>query len=196
MAEEKKLHSSSAKEIEKAKEQFDQFDQSVKDLTLDRMNMAPKLETEPQVKLSSKELQIGADKVHYLKPIHSISCPQKFNENFRDEYNYRKQYVPFIAEHNELKGENIEIWTRPYGGMPAEEWRVPTNKVVWGPRYLAEQIKKKSYHRLIMQENIAREQTGLGVMYGQMAVDTTINRLDARPVNQNRKSIFIGADGT
>jgi len=31
---------------------------------------------------------------------------------------------------------------KPFPGMPAEEWAIPTNKPINGPRYVAEQIKK------------------------------------------------------
>lgn len=195
MAEEKKprVNSEGAKELEKAKDQIDQFEASVKEMTLDRMNMAPKQETEPKTQISQKELNRIPD--HYLKPSKVVGSKQTFNERFRDEYNYMKQYVCFIAEHNE-NSDLIEQWTRPYGGMNAEFWEVPTNKPVWGPRYLAEDIKKRCYHRLIMKPNVQRESTGTGTFYGQMAADITIQRLDARPVNPGRKSVFMGADGT
>jgi len=182
-------NSASTKELDKAQSQFDAFDQNIKDLTMDRMNMAPKQETEPQTKLSQKEIEKTKD--IYLKPKRTIGCRDKFNENYREQYNADKEYVRFIAENKEIIGEKIEIWTRPYSGMPAEMWEVPVNTVVWGPRYLAEQIKRKYYHRMTMQQNIV-SQEGFGQMYGQMAVDTTIQRLDARPVSSN-KSVFMGA---
>ena len=94
----------------------------------------------------SLEKEIADSKDIYLKPIKSIGSPQKFNEKFRDSYNYDKEYVHFVALNNEIIGEQIDIWTRPYGGMPAEEWIVPCGKPVWGPRYLAEQIKRRRYH--------------------------------------------------
>jgi hypothetical protein len=126
-----------------------------------------------------------------LKPKRTIGCRDKFNEAYREQYNFDKEYVKFIGENKEIIGENIEIWTRPYGGMPAEMWEVPVNTPVWGPRYLAEQIKRKFYHRLIMKQNVVSSD-GIGQMYGQMAVDTTVPRLDARPVSTH-KSVFMGA---
>lgn len=175
-------------ELDKAEKQFEKFDQEVKEMTLDRMNAAPKQEVEPQTKMSTREAQNAKDV--YLKPKRSIGCKEKFNEKFREQYNFDKQYVKFIAENKEIIGETIDLWTRPYAGMPAEEWEVPCNKPIWGPRYLAEQIKRKFYHRLVMQ-NIPTEATGMGTMYGSMAVDTTVQRLDAQPVSE-RKSIFMG----
>lgn len=176
-------------ELEKLEKQVDAFNDNVNQLTLDRMNEAPKKELEPQTKLSSSEIEKSKD--IYLKPSRSISSSQKFNEKFRENWNFDKEYVQFIAENNECKGDAIEMWTRPYGGVPAEFWQIPTNKPVWGPRHLAEQIKRCCYHRLTM-ENKAVGQDGAAQYYGAMAVDSTIQRIDARPVS-TRKSIFMGA---
>lgn len=183
--------SSSLNELDKAKQQFDKFDDNVKQMTMDRMNVAPKEEVEPQTKLSSREIANKTD--IYLKSKRKIEDRQKFNESFRDEWNFQKEYVHFIAEHKELIGENIELWTHPYGGVGAEYWEVPTNKPVWGPRYLAEQIKRKCYHRLTMQQNNVTGADSMGQYFGTLAVDTTVQRLDANPVS-SRKSVFMGSN--
>ena len=186
----KMTNSESEKELIKAEEQFNAFEQSVKDLTLDRMNMAPKEESEPQNKIS----QVERDRMRdvYLKPYKTIASKEKFNEKFRASYEFDKEYVQFEAENKEIIGENIEIWTKPYPGMAAEFWQVPTNKPVWGPRYLAEQIKRKNYHRLTMQQTVTGADHA-GQYFGAMAVDTTVQRLDARPVS-SRKSVFMGSN--
>jgi hypothetical protein len=176
-------------EMDKLEKQFDAFDTQVKELTQDRMNQATKLEMEPQTKLSSSEIE--KSKEIRLKPSRSIGSGQKFNEKFREAWNYDKEYVQFIAENNEAKGDMIEIWTRPYGGLPAEFWQVPVGKPIWGPRHLAEQIKKCTYHRLMMQQSVTNSD-GVGQYFGSLAVDTTVQRLDARPVS-TRKSVFMGA---
>jgi hypothetical protein len=177
-------------EIEKCRQRLDAFEEQVKELTLDRLNQTPKAEEEPQTKLSSKQIEKSKD--IYLKPERSIGSKEKFNEKFREEYNFAKEYVQFIAENKEIIGEAIEIWTKPFPGMPAEYWKVPTNKPIWGPRYLAEQIKRKYYHRLVMQSNVLTNSDGMGQYYGTMAADTTIQRLNAEPVN-TKKSVFMGA---
>jgi hypothetical protein len=179
-------------ELEKAQQQFDTFDKNIKDMTHDRMNAAPKQEVEPQTKLSTNEIRNSKD--IYLKPERSIMRRDKFNEKFRDQYNFEKEQVCFIAENKEIIGEAIELWTGKYGGVPVEFWKVPVNKPVWGPRYLAEQIKKCSYHRLTMQQNVITESGGYGQMYGALAVDTVVQRLDAMPAS-TRKSLFMGASG-
>ena len=175
------------KELDKAQKQFDAFDDQVKSMTMDRMNQAPKLDVEEQTKLGQKDVEKSKD--IYLKPIRKISCKEKFNEEYRSKYEFSKEYVQFIAENHEIIGESIDIWTRPFAGMPAEEWKVPVNKPVYGPRYLAEQIKRKGYHRLRM-ENIPVENGAYGTINGQMVVDNFIPRLDARPVSQ-KKSVFM-----
>lgn len=185
-------NSQSVKELAKAEAQLDKFDDEVKSLTLDRLNQAPKLETEQQTKLSSNE--IAKSKAIYLKPKRSIGCRDKFNEAFREDYEFQKEYVQFIAENKEQPGSMIETWTRPFGGMAAEEWDLPVNIPVWGPRYLAEQIKRKCYHRLVMQDNVMTNSTGMGQMYGAIVADSTIQRLDAVPVSNNR-SVFMGSKG-
>jgi hypothetical protein len=188
--------------LDQAQQQFDTFDAQVKDLTMDRMNQAPKEEKEPQTKLSQNE--IAKSKDIYLKP-HKIIGPginpktgerEKFNEKFRDDYEFAKEYVCFIAENNECVGETIDMWTKPFPGMNCEEWLVPTNKPIWAPRYVAEQIKRKSYHRLQMQESSRPDNAiggdAIGAYYGKIVVDTTTQRLDARPANTKTKSIFMG----
>lgn len=185
-----KTHTTTAeKEIIEAGKQFDAFDASVKEMTLDRMNEAPKEDAEPQTQIS----QSDRDKMRdvYLKPIKTIGCREKFNEKFRKDYEFDKEYVQFEAENKEIIGETIELWTRPYPGMSAEFWKVPVNTPIWGPRYLAEQIKRASYHRLVMKQNITTGGDHAGQYYGSMAADTIVQRLDARPVT-NRKSVFMG----
>lgn len=177
------------KELEKAEKEFNAFDQQVKDLTLDRMNAAPKQELEPQTKLSQNEINKSGD--IYLKPIKQIGSKEPFNEKFREDYNFAKEYVRFIAENKEIIGETIELWTKPFPGMPAEYWKVTTGKPLWGPRYLAERLTGCKYHRLVMQQHVATGSDGMGQYYGAMAADTTIQRLDAIPVS-SRKSVFVG----
>ncbi len=177
-------------ELAKAKEQIDQFEESVKNLTMDRMNTAPQEDVEPQTKLSQREIEKSKD--IYLKPERAIADRQKFNEDYRKDWEFEKEYVQFIAEHKELIGEVIEIWTHPRGGIPAEFWKVPTNKPIWGPRYLAEQIRKCKYHRLKSEQSQFTNSDGMGQYYGSMVVDTTVARLTAEPVS-SRKSVFMGS---
>lgn len=179
-------------QIDKAKKDFDSFDSEVKTLTMDRMNLAPKEEQEPLVKLSQKDIEASKD--IYLKPFRSVNSREKFNEKFRSDYEFATENVRFTAEHREIIGEDIEIWTKPFPGMPAQEWKVPVGKPVWGPRHLAEQIASRKYHRLSMQQDQVVGVDGHGKYFGSMVVDKTIQRLDALPVSTS-KSIFMGASG-
>lgn len=186
----KSVSSLANQELDKAEKQLNAFEDNVKQMTMDRMNAAPKEEVEPQTKIS--QAQIEKSKDIYLKPKRSIGSREKFNENYRDEYNFAKEYVHFIAENKEIIGESIDLWTKPFAGVPAEEWSVPVNKPLWGPRYLAERIKGCNYHRFTMNQHTGIGADGMGQYYGAMAVDNTIQRLDALPVS-SRKSVFVGA---
>lgn len=177
-------------ELDKCAEQFEEFDTQIKEMTMERMNKAPLREMEPQTQLSSRDLNKSKD--IYLKPNRTISCREKFNERFRDEYNYAKEYVHFIAENKEIKGESVTLWIKKFPGMPAEEWIVPVNKPIWGPRYLAEQIRECKYHTFIMDAEKPRCQNQFGMETGVPVVEETVPRLTAEPVTTKR-SIFMGA---
>ena len=188
----KPTSSLAAKELEKCEEQFKAFDENVQSLTLDRMNQAPKEDVEPQTKIAQVDIEKNKDV--YLKPFRSVSSREKFNEKFRGDYEFAKEYVRFIAEHKELQGETIDLWTKPYPGMPAEEWKIPTGKPIWAPRYVAERLHGCKYHRLVMQETVTGGDSLGSRYYGQMAADSIIQRMDAIPVS-NKKSIYMGVSG-
>ena len=178
------------KELDRAEKQFEEFDANVRSLTLDRMNTAPKVDHEMQTTMSQNQLARATDL--YLKPHTSIGSQEKFNENYRKEYEYAKEYVNFIAENKMIIGEIIEMWTKPFPGLPAQFWKVPVNKPLWAPRYVAEQIKRAKYHILSMRDTVSAGADQMGQYYGTMAVDSTVQRLDAHPVG-NTRSIFMGA---
>lgn len=192
-----KLNHEGHKELEKAEEQFEKFENQVNEMTYDRMKLVPKPETEPQdaTKRAINEMDKYQD--IYLKPISSVASKEPFNEKFRCMWEYDKQYVRVIFENIEIRGDTIEIWTKPYPGLPAQFWQVPVNKAVYAPRHLAEQVKRKFYHRLTMQEQ-AHDQnfTGshaVGSFYGKIVVDNVIPRLDARKAESDRKLIYMAA---
>jgi hypothetical protein len=189
MKEKPKMASGEAqREIDKVEQQFENFETQAKKMTLDIMNQAP-VEQASVPKLSAKEIEKSNE--IYLKPARTVPDRQKFNEKFRGKWEHAKEYVRFIARHNEIIGDTIEIWTHPFGGVGAQFWQVPTNKPVYGPRYLAQQIKNCRHHRLIM-EDTPTQRSNEGIYYGTLAVETTIQRLDAEPVSE-QKNIFMNA---
>lgn len=192
MVDKPKPHTSlAAKELEKCEEQFKAFDDNVQQLTMDRMNQAPKEDKEPH-QIAQRDIDNSKDV--YLKPFRTIGSREKFNERFRGDYEFAKEYVRFIARNEEAQGETIDMWTKPYPGMPAEEWKVPVGKPVWAPRYVAERLHNCNYHRMTMTDQVTGGDSMGTKYYGQMAVDSIIQRLDATPVS-NKKSIFMGAGG-
>lgn len=193
MKEKPSVNSESEKELAKAEKQFDAYQKNIQEMTLDRMNEAPKKDVEEQTKMSQNDIE--KSKEIYLKPKTSISSQEKFNEKWREDYNFAKEYVHFVAENLEVIGESITMWTKPFPGLPAQEWVVPVNTPLWGPRFLAEQINKANYHVFIMKNDTNIGSDHLGTQYhGAMAVDSTRERLKARPISQ-RKSVFMGAAG-
>ena len=199
-----RMSGTAQREIDKMQAKLDAFEDQIKSFTMDNLNKAPRQETE--LKVSDKE--IAKSKDIYLKPVKTfppagpvydksgrkVQEAEKFNEKWRKDWEYDKEYVPFTAQNNELIGETLDLWTKPYPGVNAEEWQVPTNKPVWGPRHLAEQIKRKRYTRLVMQETRPTGADHAGQYIGQMVAESQIQRLDCHPVNQ-KKSIFMGASG-
>lgn len=180
-----KQNISSKEQLQEAEKQFDKFSATIADLTKDRLDATPLEQVEPQTKLSTQEMKKSTD--HYLKPIKAFPPGQHpktgkyetFNEKFRSQWEFDKQYVRFVAENHEIIGETIDLWTKPYPGVNMEEWLVPTNKPVWGPRYLAEQIKRRRYHRLVMQDSHRTGNDFAGTYVGAMVADITKQRLDA-----------------
>ena len=192
MSEEKKpkVNSAGQKELDKAEAQFEAFDSQVKEMTLDRMNKAPVKEMEQQ--------KIKTDTEIYLKPHRSYPTGvnpktgerEKFNEKFRAEYEFQMEMVRFVAQNNEIIGETIEFDLKKFPGTPITSWKVPVNKPVWAPRMVAERIKGCKHHKLVMTERPTSNE-GNYQYYGAMAVDTTVQRLDAYPAVE-RKSVFMG----
>jgi hypothetical protein len=193
MSDKPKVSSQSQKELDKVDAQFQQFNEQVNNLTSDSMNAAPTETTEPQTKLSSRE--IAKKDVIHLKPRSSISSREPFNEKFREDYNFAKEYVTFIAENLECIGQTIDVWTKPFPGMPAQWWEVPVNRVVSAPRYVAERIKGCNYHVLSMVERPSSTDQYGNTMVGTMIASSKKQRLDAQPADSTRKSIFMGASG-
>ena len=187
------------KEMDRLAKEFDEFQEQVTSLSQDELNKAPKEEKDRQTHLSTRELK-NANRI-VLKPEKRINAvnpktgqPQKFNEKFRKAYEFAMEHVCFIAENHEIIGESIELWTRPFGGMDAEFWKIPVNKPVWGPRHLAEQLTKCSYHKIVMEEQSIVGQDGMGTYTGKIAAKHTVDRLTAHPARE-QTSQFMGSSG-
>lgn len=180
MAENPKVNSKGQQELAKVQDQFDKFDEQVKSLTQDECSKVAIADYEPQTKLSNREMN-KADAV-YLKPNRSIGCRAPFNEKFRQHWNEAKQYVRCMVENLEIIGENITCWSKPFAGVPYEEWIVPVNKPIMIPRHLADQLASRYYHRFVMDQSVTAGSDGNGTYYGAMAVKETRRRIDCRPV--------------
>jgi hypothetical protein len=186
-----------AKELDKVEEQLKAREDNYKGLTLDNMNTAPISEVEYKM----SQADVGNSTDVYLKPVKSIGpgvnaktgARETFNEKFRKAYEFQKEYVQFTAYNNMIIGEDIEMWTKPFPGVNCDMWRIPCNKPIWAPRYVAEQLTRCRHHTLTMQKETITGADGMGQYTGQIVAKSTVQRLDAQPV-QSKKSIFMGAN--
>lgn len=179
--------SSKTNEMQELKQQVDSFDKQVKEMTIDNMNKNPRQDYEPP-HVSQKEIE-NSD--IYIKPSRWIADGQKFNSEFQKDWEFQKEYVHCIPVHNECRGDMIEFWTHPFGGKGAEFWQVLSDKPCWIPRYAAEQLTRCKYNRLKMDQKVTTTSDHSGSYFGQMILNTVVQRIDAVPVH-NKKSIFMG----
>lgn len=176
--------------LDKYEERFRLYDEEIKTLRQQPVNQTlPVEDKNSDHGLSQK--QIAGAKEILLKPLSTQYFGEKFNEKFRSQWEYMKQPVRFIAEHMDLIGV-IEIWTKDFPGAPAEYWEVPCNKVCIGPRYLAENIKNRTYNVVECEENKVVSEDGHGKFTGQLVRKKVRRRLDANPASTT-KSVFMGA---
>lgn len=184
-----RLNSESERQLQQAAEKFDAFQEGIKSLNMDQAASIPLTEVEPNTQLSQREIRKAPD--IYLKPKKTMFAPgEKFNEKFRDLWDYKKEIVRFIAENKEAPTDAMlcDVWTRPIGGQPAHSWDVPLNKPVWGPRYLAEQIRAKVHNKLVIKEGPITQTQGID-FNTQMAYLEKKPRLSAEPC---REEITVG----
>jgi hypothetical protein len=186
-----RVNSEGQKKLEEVQAQLDHVVENARAVdSVEQREFLPRREREEQTKLSSAEQRKN---IIVLKPIKTLfAVGQKFDENFREDYNYDKQYVDFIYEHNEEKGSTLEIWTRPYPGVPAEFWLVPANKPVSGPRYLKNQIDNMTYitRKYVEQKSVGSDYAGQYV--GALEVQNVEERASTKEVSKKVK-IFMGS---
>ncbi len=179
-------------EIDKVESHFDSQEKILREsMSLDRLNQLPAEEAEPIHKMTQK--QVSEAKDIYIQPFKTIACRDKFNEDYRDEYNYSMEWVYITAQNNMILNEYLDFWTKPFAGIPYEEWKVPVNKPIWVRRHVAERIKGCKYHELHMDQSKKVEHDEFGDYVGQMVAKKSVQRLDAFPATK-RKSIFMGAE--
>lgn len=170
------------KELRKVDEQISTLNDEIKSPDLSARAVLPEVQAEPQTRMSSREIK-NSDAI-YLKPLRSISSKEKFNEKYRDAHTRGWEYVQCIVENKEIIGESVETWTKKFAGDPAHFWKVPTNKPVFIPRLLAEQLASCKYSRLKMQADERQITTsdGVGTYIGALQYEETVKRIECTPV--------------
>ncbi len=182
MAGKPSINSDGQKELDRAEKQLENFENDVKAVVAERS----KATEYPEHKISSKEIEKAPD--IYLKPQRTIMCREKFNENYRDQYNEARKYVHYTVQHEECKGDSIEMWTKGFAGIPAEFWVIPSGKPVWIPKYVADKLENGcGYHRLKTQDRPTNTDSNGNTYYGTLVVDEYTHRISARPVTTRRQ---------
>lgn len=190
-----KVTAEGQKELEKVESQFNSMEKERQSLDYDQRLNAPKHEYEPQTKMALSEID-QTPKV-YLKPKRSFppgvdpktGKAEQFNEKFCQEYNYKKEYVEFIAENNEIIGESADFWVKKFPGTALEEWVIPMNKPIWAPRYVKERLEECGYTVFRSSQSLKSEE---GINYtGYLEIQERKNRLNARDVPKKR-NIYMG----
>ena len=182
-------------ELEKTGEQIEGMEAKAKSINLDQTILATRKETEPQTKIAQSDSQKMPE--IYLKPkrtyppgVHpKTGAVEQFNEKFRAEYNFQKEYVEFIAENNEVIGESINLWIKKFPGTNLEEWVIPVNKPVWAPRMVKERIEECGYTVFRATQTLKSEE---GINYnGYLEIQERKNRLNAREAPRQKK-LYMG----
>lgn len=178
-----KVNSSGQKELDRAQVTFEKFEESVNTLTVDRMNQAPLRETESQTKMSSKQIKnYDAPRLEPLRRINSKE-PHSTDPKLIREREEGHEYIKCIVENKDIIGEAVEICSKKFAGDPATFWKVPVNKPVYIPKFLAKQLSECKYHRLTMQEGQVTNSDGMGTYMGAMTVNETRSRIECRPAD-------------
>jgi hypothetical protein len=178
-----KVNAEGQKELEKVESQIDNFKESIYEAK-ERSRTLSIQETEPQTKIAQSDLNKSG--ILYLKPKRTFPSREKFNEKYRDEFKYQSEYVDFIAENNEVKGESIDFCIKKFPGMPVEEWIVPVNKPVAAPRYVKERIEDCGYTVFVTTDAPVGSEGGV-MYYGQMVAEQRKSRLSVREVSKKPK---------
>ena len=169
------------KEIDRLDAEFKAKSEQMSNLTQEEINKAPLKEVEPQTKLSQAQIkELDAPKI-------VPSRTKKANGKKKPEQDsLRKrawEYIKVICENNEIFQEPLKFWYKPMiGGEDCHYWEIPVGRPVYIPRHVAEHIRSRKYHRLVMQEEMTVEHTQFGEMRGKMVATETRQRLDCRVV--------------
>lgn len=168
------------KEVDRVEAEFKAATDANASLTQDVMSKAP--EKESDVEPFMPKRQILQAPVPRIVPTYSRS-PNGKKKPEQDALRRRAwEYVQVICTNSEIASENLEFWHKPMiAGEECNFWQIPVNRPVFLPRHVAEHIKTRKYHRLVMQEEITVEHTGFGEMKGKLVASHTVQRLDCTP---------------
>jgi hypothetical protein len=176
-------------ELEKVESQFVEKQNEMANLTMQERQNIPMQETDPQTKLSKKQL----NEMGYIiiKPKKRIGTIQKPEPKWQKEREHAWQLVKAILENKESPGEVIEMWTHPFKGDNYDFWELPTNKPILIPRHLANDVAASNYvqYKMEADEKQIVNEDGAATYIGKMVTTTRKQRLSAQPYVDSFKEV-------
>lgn len=166
----------------KGLENVEKLSEQMSSLTQEEIKKAPMANEEPVMLLSKEE--IAAYDAPVIQPSRSFPTKSKPNPKEAKERRRGWEYVKCIAENLEIINEKIEFWHNKFLGDPCYFWEVPVNKPIYLPRFIAEHLSTRHYHRFTMADRSGREFTEPGATAGdeRLVVKETRHRLNCRSV--------------
>lgn len=165
------------KEVDRVDAEFKSTTDANANLTQDVLSKAPVKELVPDPFAPKRQL-LSAE-VPRIVPTFSRGPNGKKKPEQESLRKRAWEYVKVVCSNMEVAGEQIEFWHKPpISGEDCNFWQVPVNRPVWIPRHVAEHIKSRKYHRLMMQEEITVESSGYGEFKGKMVASHSLQRLD------------------
>lgn len=146
-------------EIDRVEAQLDAAKEAIDNLSIDKIESeAPQAEElEQQTKISKKQEREYDAPV--IKPFSSEPSPGMRNPKFQEVIKRcakktakAKELVRVIVENNEVIGETVEAWIGTLPGEPVTRWIVPVNMPIYIPRFVAEHLASRKYHRIKMAD--------------------------------------------
>lgn len=172
-----------------AESEFNETQHKMANLTMDERQNIPVQESDPQTKLSKKQL---ADMGYIIvKPKKRLGSSQKPEPRWQKEREHAWQLVKAILENKESPGEVIEMWTHPFKGDSYDFWELPTNKPVLIPRHLANDVAASNYIQYKMEEDKKNvvDENGETMYVGKKVTTTRKPRLTAQPYVDTFKEV-------
>ena len=156
-------------------------EQSLKELTVDKINETPDVELEPQTKLTNRQL---ADSLgcKYIEPLSKLKAIGTLPEKLRKQHARDWEYVKGIYENINEIGQAITFSLCLYPGDPDCVWKIPANTPVYVPRMVANHLENVQQYHTFSHVEKAPNQLAVDEFTDEFQVTGTMYRGKFRPI--------------